>query len=430
MKRIRLTAALLSVLLLSASCAPKKSAALRPDAPSETGGVGRYTHSASSEEEDIEMDRTDYEPLGQPDDTAQTGEDPAGQEAKENTEIQLPVMGTESEPAQVEVKDWTSSAGIPADAGRTETPVQAQEQNEAPAQTSTASTVPEGSLSPFGSFSWWVEDGKYRYDVPAQNTSGMATIAEMYSFPTTRFEDANKPPDKDNWFPGQATYDESTGEVTYGWDRWESTKETMKKYGGIYRGDETRKVCYLTFDCGYEYGATAKILDALRDKQAPGAFMLTGPYVRTQYDLIKRMLDEGHIVGNHTNNHLDMTTLSVDEVIDEMRQVEKDYKAQFPDAPDMLYFRPPAGAVNEWLLRIEAKMGYRTVTWSYTYKDYDVYNQWDYYDALNILKEHLHPGCVYLLHAESSTNAEILPEFIDWIRAQGYVIEPICAIEA
>ena len=120
----------------------------------------------------------------------------------------------------------------------------------------------------------------------------------------------------------------------------------------------------------------------------------------------------------------------MDEVIDEMRQVEKDYKAQFPDAPDMLYFRPPAGAVNEWLLRIEAKMGYRTVTWSYTYKDYDVYNQWDYYDALNILKEHLHPGCVYLLHAESSTNAEILPEFIDWIRAQGYVIEPICAIEA
>ena len=86
--------------------------------------------------------------------------------------------------------------------------------------------------------------------------------------------------------------------------------------------------------------------------------------------------------------------------------------------------------MNEWLLRIEAKMGYRTVTWSYTYKDYDVYNQWDYYDALNILKEHLHPGCVYLLHAESSTTAEILPEFIDWIRAQGYVIEPICAIEA
>ena len=96
MKRIRLTAALLSVLLLSASCAPKKSAALRPDAPSETGGVGRYTHSASSEEEDIEMDRTDYEPLGQPDDAAQTGANPTGQEAKENTEIQLPVMGTES----------------------------------------------------------------------------------------------------------------------------------------------------------------------------------------------------------------------------------------------------------------------------------------------------------------------------------------------
>ena len=428
MNRNRLTAAIVSLLLCLSSCASAgKTIVLEPDLPSE-GGVGRYTHSVPADEENKDMNaETDSLQISREDGKEEVT---AGPDSPE----------TEKTPAPV---DWTSSsAGIPADAGNAET----QKQQENPpseggtdslsidvqqsGSTGGGSDVSEGSLSPFGTFGWWQENGVYKYDVPAQNTSGMATIAEMYSFPTTRFEDANKPPDPDNWYPGQVTYDESTGEATYGWDRWNSTKETMAKYGAIYRGDETRKVCYLTFDCGYEYGATAKILDALRDKQAPGAFMLTGPYVRTQHDLIKRMLDEGHIVGNHTNNHLDMTKLTVDEVIDEMRTVEQDFKAQFPDAPDMLYFRPPAGAVNEWLLRIEAKMGYRTITWSYTYHDYDPYAQWDYYDALNTLKGHLHPGCVYLLHAESSTNAEILPEFIDWIRSQGYVIEPLCAIGA
>ena len=416
-----LTALFLSVPLCLFSCGKtEKTVELKPDLPAEEGGVGRYTHSAPVEGEDsVQITRDDEETGG-----------------RETTQSAQGTNGT------VGTSDWTSSsAGIPADAAETKkapetvpavggTDGMSTGNSGESAYSGSSSAVSEGSLAPFGAFAWWQENGVYKYDVPAQNTSGMATIAEMYSFPTTRFEDANKPPDKDNWFPGQATYDEYTGEVAYGWDRWTSTKETLAKYGAIYRGDESRKVCYLTFDCGYEYGATAKILDALRDKQAPGAFMLTGPYVRTQHDLIRRMLDEGHLVGNHTNNHLDMTTLTVDEVIDEMRQVEKDYKAQFPDAPDMLYFRPPAGAVNEWLLRIEAKLGYRTVTWSFTYYDYDVYNQWDYYDALNILKEHLHPGCVYLLHAESSTNAEILPEFIDWIRSQGYVIEPLCAIGA
>ena len=295
-----------------------------------------------------------------------------------------------------------------------------------------AGGVPEGSLAPFGAIRWWIEDGLYRYDIPKQNTSGMASVEEMAAFPTTRFEDANKPPDIDNWYPGEVAYDESTGEAVYKWDRLDSTKEAFRRYGAIYRGDETRKVCYLTFDCGFEWGATAPILDALRDKGAPGTFFLTGYYVNTEsnHELIRRMLDEGHVVGNHTYNHLDMTTLTTEEVIREMRSVEEAYKAVFPDAPDMLFFRPPAGAVNEWLLRLEAKMGYRTVTWSYTYKDYDVYNQWDPADALAVLKGHLHPGCVYLLHAESATNAAILAQFIDWIRAQGYVIEPLCAIPA
>ena len=413
MNRIRLTAVLLALLMVSASCAKSvdNAGSLRPDAPSESGGVGRYEGGVESETDALS-------------DTSVGTDDPGGS---------TPVSASPSEPAE---KDWTTSAGLPADAGSTKDPNGSTGsggsggQNQAQTNAGGTTTVSEGSLAPFGAYDWWVENGVYKYDSPARNNAGEATLSEMYSFPTTRFEDANKPPDKDNWFPGQATYDESTGETIYGWDRWNSTKETLAKYGAIYRGDETRKVCYLTFDCGYEYGATAKILDALRDKQAPGAFMLTGPYVRTEHDLIERMLNEGHIVGNHSESHSDMTLLTVDEVVSEMRTVEEDFKAQFPDAPDMIYFRPPNGAVNEWLLRIEAKLGYRTMVWSYTYKDYIVHEQWAYDDALNILKQHLHPGCVYLLHAESSTNAEILPEFIDWIRSQGYEIEPICGIGA
>ena len=406
MNRIRLTAVLLSLLLLAPSCAAGRSAeSLRPDTPSATGGVGRYEGGVESETDTLSE--------------ADSGSDSSA--------------GTPANPDSAGAKNWISSAGLPADSGAGMSTGGGGSSGGASGQTSSpedGAQAQAGSLAPFGAFDWWKEGSVYKYNFPAKNDSGMASINEMYSFPTTRFEDANKPPDKDNWFPGQATYDESTGETIYGWDRWESTKKTLAKYGAIYRGDETRKVCYLTFDCGYEYGATEKILDALRDKQAPGAFMLTGPYVRTQHDLIERMLNEGHIVGNHSESHLDMTLMTTDEVIDEMRTVEEDFKAQFPDAPDMIYFRPPNGAVNEWLLRIEAKLGYRTMVWSYTYKDYIVYEQWDYEDALNILKEHLHPGCVYLLHAESSTNAEILPEFIDWIRSQGYEIEPICAIGA
>ncbi len=406
MKHIRLLSALLCLCLFFPSCsADRQPEPLKPDRPLESGGVGRWDASSAAETTGVAEGQSD------PEDARTDGD---GQE------------GPQNDPGP------DKTAAPPSGSGTDTAPAP---QTTKPADAQTASSVetapvPAGSLSPFGAIAWWIENGTYRYAIPEQNTSGMATLEEMYSFPTVRFEDANKPPDKDNWFMGQATYDESTGEVTYGWDRWESTKATFRKYGAIYRGDETRKVCYLTFDCGYEYGATAQILNALRDKGAPGTFFLTGPYVRTQYDLVRRMLDEGHVVGNHTNNHLDMTSLSVDEAIEEMRQVERDYKSIFPDAPDMLFFRPPSGAVNEWLLRLEAKMGYRTVLWSYAYYDYDVYNQWDYYDALNTLKEHLHPGCVYLLHAESSTNAEILPEFIDWIRAQGYEIEPLCGIGA
>ena len=304
----------------------------------------------------------------------------------------------------------------------------------------------EGSLSPFGRIEWSLLNGKYVYDFPKRNAYGISTLSEMDGVPHTRFIDSWEPPEKDCWYPGKVVYHEDTHKPEYLWawpnstaDRKQETLDTLAKYGTIYRGDESRKVIYLTFDCGYENGATEKILDTLKAKNAPGTFFLTGPFARGDseiYDrdyilnLVRRMYDEGHIVGNHTNRHLNMTELSAAEVADEMQAVEDAVRENFPDAPDMLYFRPPEGAVDEWLMETEARLGYRTVLWSFAYTDWLEDAQPSYEDGITAVKTGLHPGCVYLLHAESQTNADILAEFIDWVRAEGYEILPLCDIKA
>lgn len=270
---------------------------------------------------------------------------------------------------------------------------------------------------------WSVEDGKYTYNLPARDDSRRDGVYSLTSNQYGEFDDQ-----PDDWYAGKTTYDEATGEVTYVWDRSASTLGTMKKYGAIYRGDETKNVCYLTFDCGYEYGSTAKILDTLRDRKVPGTFFLTGHFVKTEHDLIARMLDEGHVVANHTVNHKNMTALTVDEFMKELDGLEELYYKEFPDAPQMLFFRPPQGTSNEWLMELAYKLGYTTVMWSWTYYDFDVDNQPDVAESLAKAKAGLHPGAVYLLHAESSTNAEMLGDLIDWIRAQGYEILPLCDI--
>ena len=114
----------------------------------------------------------------------------------------------------------------------------------------------------------------------------------------------------------------------------------------------------------------------------------------------------------------------------EMIRVEEAVKEYFPDAPDLLYFRPPEGDVDEWLIRAAAQLGYRTVLWSFAYSDYRTESQPTYEEGIEAVKRGLQPGCVYLLHAESFTNADILAEFIDWVRSQAYDILPLCDIRA
>ena len=271
---------------------------------------------------------------------------------------------------------------------------------------------------------WAFADGKYVFNFPERSDEGLSTIDEMYDMSTARFDDQ-----PDDWFFGKTVRDNETGEVTYVWDRSADTLETLKKYRTIYRGDETRKVFYLTFDCGYEYGTMDAILDTLKEKQVSATFFVNGHYVRSASDKIQRMIDEGHVIGNHAVNHYDLTGVSVDTFLEEVQGLEELYYETLPDAPPMLYFRPPSGDCNEWVLKFADKLGYRTVMWSWAYMDFDTDAQPDVDETLEKVMTGLHNGEVMLLHPESKTNTEMLGKMIDKIRDAGFEILPICDIE-
>ncbi|MBQ4097481.1 MAG: polysaccharide deacetylase family protein [Clostridia bacterium] len=274
---------------------------------------------------------------------------------------------------------------------------------------------------------WNVVGGRYVYNIP-KPTRDLSDLSDIYATPKTLFADQGKDT-TGSWYPGKTVRDPQTGEVTYSWDRYQSTKDLIEKYNAIYRGDEERKVCYLTFDCGYELGYTSILLDTLKEKNCPATFFLVGNYYRDEPELVNRMINEGHIIGNHTIKHPNMTTVSAERFIEELETVEREIAAQFPNANPLRYWRPPMGAANEWVLKLADKMGLVTVMWSFAYYDYDTNNQPTVEAALEKSMAGLHNGCVYLFHTESSTNAAMMGQLIDQIRAAGYEILPLCDIK-
>lgn len=194
--------------------------------------------------------------------------------------------------------------------------------------------------------------------------------------------------------------------------------------GAYFIEPEDDKVIYLTMDEGYEYGMTPAILDTLKEKQVPCVFFVTKPYAQQEPELVQRMIDEGHQVGNHSVTHPSkgIPSLSVEEQYNEINEMHNYIKDNF-DGYEMHLFRYPAGIFTEQSLAIVNNCGYRSVFWSFAYMDYDVNNQPDPTEALNKVVSKLHPGAIYLLHAESETNTKILGQFIDEARAQGYRFE-------
>jgi len=184
--------------------------------------------------------------------------------------------------------------------------------------------------------------------------------------------------------------------------------------------DTNKNVIYLTMDEGYETGNTPAILDTLKAKGVKSVFFLTKQFVTEYPNLVQRMIDEGHIIGNHTCSHPaeGMPSLSVDAQKADIMELHNMVLNQF--GYDMKLFRFPSGIYSDQSLDVVTSLGYRSVFWSFAYRDFEVNNQPDPTAALKMCVDELHPGAIYLLHAVSSTNTQILGDWIDAVRAQGY----------
>ena len=196
--------------------------------------------------------------------------------------------------------------------------------------------------------------------------------------------------------------------------------DQLKQYDAAYIGDTGEKVLYLTFDAGYENGSTAKILDTLQKHQVPAAFFLVGNYLEKNADLVRRMVEEGHIVANHTMHHYDMSRLTDKASFEkELTDLEELYH-QVTGQQMPKYYRPPQGSYSEENLAMAKEMGYKTVFWSLAYVDWNNDYQPTKEQAFAKLLPRTHNGAVVLLHSTSATNAQILDELLSKWEEAGY----------
>ena len=202
----------------------------------------------------------------------------------------------------------------------------------------------------------------------------------------------------------------------------------LARYDAAYLGNTSEKVIYLTFDAGYENGCTAQILDTLKKHNVPAAFFLVGNYLQKNPDLVKRMVAEGHTVGNHTMHHPDMSKITdpaaFQKELQDLEALYKDITGQ--DLPK--YYRPPQGIYSEENLKLAQAMGYKTVFWSLAYADWNNDAQPTAQQAFSKLLPRTHSGAVVLLHSTSKTNAAILDELLTKWKAQGYRFAPVAEL--
>ncbi|MCL2378802.1 MAG: polysaccharide deacetylase family protein [Defluviitaleaceae bacterium] len=216
-------------------------------------------------------------------------------------------------------------------------------------------------------------------------------------------------------------YDKS-GEVPVG----NATAEYLKAFNSYYHGtnNEAEKTLFLTFDAGYENGHTAKILDTLKENNVPGAFFLVGSYLKHNPELVKRMVDEGHTIGNHSMSHGNMTKKTAEGFTSELKKFEEVYESVIGSlAPK--YYRPPEGVFDEANLVTANEQGYKTILWSVTYVDWDTKKQPSREYAFEKLMPRLHPGAILMLHSTSSTNADILHDLIAECHKLGYTFKSL-----
>ncbi|WP_258535529.1 delta-lactam-biosynthetic de-N-acetylase [Bacillus sp. 03113] len=202
----------------------------------------------------------------------------------------------------------------------------------------------------------------------------------------------------------------------------------LEKYGSYYIGDPKKKDIYLTFDNGYENGYTAKILDVLKKEKIPATFFVTGHYLKSEPGLVKRMVKEGHIIGNHSWHHPDLTQVSRERLKEELKKVKMETE-KLTGQKTMNYLRPPRGIFSERTLKLANEEGYTTVFWSLAFVDWKTDQQkgWKYaYD--NMIKQ-IHPGAILLLHTVSKDNADALEKAIIDLKKKGYKFKSLDELE-
>lgn len=200
--------------------------------------------------------------------------------------------------------------------------------------------------------------------------------------------------------------------------------ENKKLDAVVYDTRTDKKRIYLTFDCGYENGNTAKILDTLKEKGVPAAFFCTLHEVKSEPGLIARMINEGHIVGNHSVTHADFSSISRSEMAEEIIGYDNYLRENF--GYSSLFFRFPEGRYNENAINLCNSLGFTCVFWSAAYSDWDTAKQKGADYAFEQVTRQLHPGMILLLHSVSGDNAEAMGDIIDYARAEGYAF---CSLE-
>ncbi|WP_058306057.1 delta-lactam-biosynthetic de-N-acetylase [Gracilibacillus massiliensis] len=219
------------------------------------------------------------------------------------------------------------------------------------------------------------------------------------------------------------------GAESYGWGYKKGTnnqqpevgkyQQILEKYNSYYLDPSGDKHVYLTFDNGYEAGFTEQILNVLQEKEAPATFFLTGHYVEDQPELVKRMIADGHIIGNHSDGHRDFTSISKEAFTKDVTELTTKIE-KLDDKVNVQYIRPPKGTFNETSLAWANELGYTHIFWSLAFVDWNEGSEKGWKHAYQQVMDQIHPGAIVLMHTVSKDNADALAYLIDDLREQGY----------
>ncbi len=201
-------------------------------------------------------------------------------------------------------------------------------------------------------------------------------------------------------------------------DLGSENRKVLEENNGIALGNSESKVIYLTFDEGYEAGYTTQILKILKENDVKATFFLTAHYINTQEELVRQMIDEGHIIGNHTVNHKSMPSLTEEGIKKEVMDLHQSVYEKF--GYEMKYIRPPKGEFSEKTIQVTNSLGYKTVMWSFAYEDWNEEKQPNEENAKEKILNNLHSGEIMLLHGNSKTNTNILDSIIKEAKNMGY----------